>query len=169
MELILVEERESSIALNMLRETAVWLHKLGSSQWEELLKGEDKHGVVEAIKEEQVYFLRKKEEILGLVILRSEPSSWDKYLWQEYENKKNVYYLHRLMIRPKYGGKKYGEQLLNLVKNKASKEVTEIRLDCLSSNEILRNYYKKNGFENIGWTADKTGIIFELFRYVIKG
>lgn len=140
-----VRKKETKIALNVLKETAEWLKNQGSSQWSDLLDGKDKHKILEAINKKQVFFLKKHQEIIGMVALWKDPSIWDKQLWKKHKFV-DAYYLHRLIISPRYRGRQLGSQLLTIIKEKAKKEeVFEIRLDCLENNTVLVNFYKEQG------------------------
>lgn len=161
-----VQKTEDKVVLTVLKETAEWLKKQGSSQWSDLLDGKDKHQILESINKKQVFFLKKEREIIGMVALWKEPSSWDKQLWKQ-QPSVEAYYIHRLIIRPNYRGLRLGTQLLALIKEKIKEEVHEIRLDCLESKSVLVNFYQSNGFEYVGSSADTDGVTFALFRYRI--
>ena len=69
-------------------------------------------------------------------------------------------YVHKLAIKRSYGGKHLGLRLLEWAEAKARAEGKKyLRLDCLASNRLIRDYYEKAGFAHVkdtlapGWMA----------------
>ncbi|MBM7689368.1 GNAT family N-acetyltransferase [Enterococcus ureilyticus] len=166
MQLKKVTKTETKIALSILKESAEWLQEIGSDQWSDILQGEDKHGLAEAVERGEVFFFyNNKNQLAGMVAAWKNPTAWDKLLWQEYDPKQFAYYLHRVIIRPNYRGSGYGKELLTELKLKFKTEVSELRLDCLARNQKLIQFYLGNEFVNIGSASDLYGNEFELFSY----
>lgn len=167
MNLIQAKNDEGKKALDLLKEAAEWLKEQGSSQWSDVLTGEDKHGLAEAVKRGEVFFFYNNEkELVGMVAAWKKPTEWDQQLWGDFRPNKKAVYIHRVIIRPFYRGKNYGEALLTALKNQFRTQGLELRLDCLASNKNLINFYKTNGFKQVGKAQDSNGIIFELFSFI---
>lgn len=154
---------EEQTVLSILKETAKWLEEIGSDQWSDILKGQDNHGLTNAIKKGEVFFFYNNNQLVGMVAAWRTPTLWDKLLWEKYGLNQDVCYLHRIIIRPAYRKNGYGKELLNALKAKFKEEVSELRLDCLASNDKLVQFYRRNKFENIGSSKDSNGTKFELF------
>lgn len=160
---------EASTVQSLLQETAKWLESIGSSQWKEVLEGNDKHGLSKAVEKGEVYFFyNHKNELIGMAAAWKKPSDWDQLLWKEIGFSKNSYYIHRVIIRPKYRKMHYGDQLLTTLKLYFKSKASELRLDCLASNKHLVNFYSKNDFSNVGKQKDLNEVSFELFSYVFN-
>ncbi|EOH96842.1 hypothetical protein UAY_02573 [Enterococcus moraviensis ATCC BAA-383] len=168
MELKQVTIEETKLALSLLKESAEWLKEIGSEQWSEILSGQDKHGLTNAIEKGEVYFFYNNTQLAGLVAAWEMPTEWDRLLWKEINEVQKVCYIHRVIIRPIYRGKSYGAELLTALKRKFSGEVLELRLDCLASNQKLIAFYQKNGFINVGSSKDLNGNEFELFSFEMQ-
>ena len=73
-------------------------------------------------------------------------------------------YVHSLAVRPHLHGHKLGETLLEWAKIYVRSHNRKcLRLDCVASNQILRNYYEKLGFNFCGEATyeDFTGALYE--------
>ncbi|MBO0471073.1 GNAT family N-acetyltransferase [Enterococcus sp. DIV0242_7C1] len=169
MELRKATTEEGQTALELLKETAEWLKSIGSDQWSDVLKGEDKHGLIAAVKRGEVFFFYNNEkQLAGMVAAWQKPTEWDRLLWKNIESSQKSCYLHRVIIRPRYRKAGYGKELLNAVKVEFENQVDELRLDCLASNQRLSRFYIENEFKYIGRSKDNTGVEFELFSYKLK-
>ncbi|MBO0473014.1 hypothetical protein IGL98_000850 [Enterococcus sp. DIV0840] len=157
---------ETQLAMSLLKESAEWLKETGSNQWSDVLQGEDRHGLADAVAKGEVYFFyNSKNQLVGMAAAWKTPTEWDKLLWENIGFNQSACYLHRIIVRPAYRGKAYGQELLSSLKRKFRDEVSELRLDCLASNQKLIQFYRGNSFINIGSSKDLNGIKFELFSY----
>ncbi|WP_170923061.1 hypothetical protein A5821_003192 [Enterococcus sp. 7F3_DIV0205] len=160
---------DAKTAIGLLKESAQWLKETGSDQWSDVLQGEDKHDLADAVGKGEVYFFyNSKNELVGMAAAWKVPTEWDKMLWQEFGFDQTACYLHRVIIRPLYRRNAYGKELLNALKQRFSGEVSELRLDCLASNQKLVQFYRSNEFINVGSSTDSKGNKFELFSYDMK-
>lgn len=159
---------ETQLAMSLLKESAEWLKESGSSQWSDVLQGEDRHGLADAVAKGEVYFFYNKNQLIGMTAAWVKPTDWDKLLWENIGFDQIACYLHRVIIRPSYRGKDYGQELLSALKVKFRNEVSELRLDCLASNRKLIRFYTGNEFINVGSSKDSNGNKFELFSYMLK-
>ena len=168
MEIRQVKINEVKMVQELLKETAEWLKSIESNQWEEILDGNDKYDLSKAIKKEEVYFFyNRNRELAGMFAAWKEPSEWDQLLWKKVGLSQNTYYIHRVIIRPTFRNMNYGNLLLENLKNFFQPKASELRLDCLSSNKKLIEFYTRNDFNNIGSKKNAQGELFELFSYVI--
>lgn len=142
----LAQSTDEPAIKSLLHETAVWLNKKGSTQWSGLLRGEDVHNIKEAIQRKEVFIVDNGEEIIGTFALWNKQTNWDKDLWGE-EASTDYLYLHRVALSPDAHGNNNGKLLLDAAKEVARKQNrTEIRLDCIASNDYLNKFYSRNGF-----------------------
>ncbi|WP_052350372.1 GNAT family N-acetyltransferase [Paenibacillus gorillae] len=155
------KDEEAAEVMSLLLETAKWLQSIGSQQWSGLLHGNDSHDTVGSIKQEEVFVCKHNNEIVGVVILKRQPSAWDSELWgsKAYADDGAVY-LHRLTISRKQANAGLGAALLNWCDSAVSfKEKKVMRLDCIASNPKLFAFYEGNGYEYMGQEGD-----FKLFQ-----
>ena len=73
----------------------------------------------------------------------------DELIWRE-KNKDKAIYLHRIVVNPKYKGRKLLGEILDWTKQKAKEDdALYIRIDTWADNPDLVNYYTRFGFEVI--------------------
>lgn len=168
MEIRKVRITESEKAMEILKETAQWLKDIGSNQWSDVLNGSDKHGLVDAVKRGEVFFYYNNQQLVGMFTAWTKASAWDEQLWCNQTKMNEVYYIHRIIIRPLYRRKGYGEKLLTDIKAYFKHKATCLRLDCLASNQKLIDFYKKNDFKNVSTVKNSQGVLFELFCFEIE-
>lgn len=140
--------------MELLVQTAKWLHSQGSTQWSGLLEGEDSHNMESHISHGEVFSFRQHTELVGVVILMQQPSPWDVNLWGEgvLESDYSVY-LHRLAIKRGSAGQGLGRDILHwAAKGIVYKDKDRIRLDCIGNNEILNRFYQQCGYTYLGET-----------------
>src|SRR5438876_6161836 len=59
-------------------------------------------------------------------------------------------YVHKLAIKRSYSGQRLGLRLLQWAESKTRAEGKRyLRLDCLTSNKTIREYYEKAGFIHV--------------------
>ncbi|MFF2481636.1 GNAT family N-acetyltransferase [Paenibacillus sp. NPDC058071] len=152
---------EAEEVMSLLLETAKWLQSKGSQQWGELLKGRDSHNTVGSIQNEEVFVCKHNNEIVGVVILKRQPSAWDQQLWGSKASADDeAIYLHRLTISRKRANSGLGAALLNWCDSAISfRNKKVIRLDCIASNPKLSSFYESNGYEYMGQEGN-----FKLFE-----
>lgn len=136
---------ESEAVFLVLMESALWLESRNISQWPvdwlETKKGE----IFNSIDQGNFYILRADVSIEGVVEIKSQPEQ----LWGN--DNTPSFYIHKLAKRRNTEIKGVGEIVLSLIsKIKSKLEVSKIRLDCVSSNHKLKEYYLSKGFEFCG-------------------
>lgn len=148
----------------LLLETAQWLQSQGSQQWSALLEGRDVHRTDQAVAAGNVFVFRKENELVGMVILFSEPTEWDQTVWAEEPPGKAVY-LHRLAIRRSHAGEGLGSQILNWSRSGIRFENRQVvRLDSLAASPALDSFYRHHGFL---WRGENQG--YNLYEQSFAG
>lgn len=104
------------------------------------------------------YVVKKGDEICGVMLLKSyDPTYWN--------NDDNAYYIHHFATS--LNNKGLGELMLKFAIDISKKDSKKfLRLDCVSTNKVLNNYYKKHNFKFIN--SGKVGKYnFNLWEYKI--
>lgn len=137
--------------LHLLRDVAYWLADAGEKQWETVICGEEDDEVLEAIKNNLVYIVRKQDQLAGMFILFSKQTDWDEWLWGKSED--IAIYLHKFALASTEIGNGLGKDIIHWMEDylqRQSEGITTLRLDCIASNENLNLFYKKCGYTKIG-------------------
>ncbi|API88980.1 hypothetical protein BKP56_06685 [Marinilactibacillus sp. 15R] len=133
--------------MEILTDTAKWLNEKGSTQWNDLLSGEDVHNTKKVIEKEEVYLVSQQDLIIGMFVLWENQSQWDQILWGT-EPVNDICYLHRVALTKGAHGRKVGIQLINAALSTAKQNnKNKVRLDCLADNQYLNQLYKNAGFQ----------------------
>lgn len=132
---------------SLLYQTAKWLRNQGSTQWSDLLEGNDKHSTADAIASGDVFLFKEGETIAGMVILLQKPNHWDLTLWGNTDHE-DALYLHRLTTNRDFAGRYLGNKILTWVETGIYfPGKRRIRLDCVASNPTLNSLYRSMGYE----------------------
>ncbi|MCM3708506.1 MULTISPECIES: GNAT family N-acetyltransferase [Cytobacillus] len=143
-------KHHSSTIINMLKQIAQWMKDHDIYQWRFLLDGGDDEEIEQAIINQETYIVLKDKDIVATFSLLSKQSEWDRHIWG-IDNAPDSLYLHRLAIIPLYMKKGLGKVILDWIQENAN-EKYYLKLDCVTDNIKLNNFYKRNGFELIGIT-----------------
>ena len=133
--------------LSLLRSAAISLQNKGVNQWKLWMDPpEDKiQWVVNGLLNNEFFFIQQGIDNVGMVRLSNE----DEIYWGKQSS--TAYYIHSLVIAEQFSGMKLGEKVLKLVMDEATKNsIPLLRLDCISSNQKLCNYYENQGFVKVG-------------------
>ena len=142
--------QDSSAIIKMLKQIAQWMKDNDINQWRFLLDGGDDKEIEQAIMNQETYIVLKDKDIVATFTLLSKQSEWDRHIWGSDISTKSLY-LHRLAIVPTYMKKGLGKSILTwIIENASDKEY--LKLDCVTNNIKLNNFYKSNDFELIGVT-----------------
>ncbi|WP_077247774.1 GNAT family N-acetyltransferase [Bacillus sp. FJAT-27225] len=141
---------DSSVIINMLKLIAQWMKDNDIDQWRFLLDGGDDQEIEQAITSQETYIVLKDNDIVATFTLLSEQSEWDRHIWGSDISSQSLY-LHRLAIIPAYMKKGLGKSILTWIQDNVSHK-EYLRLDCVTDNSKLNNFYKNNDFELIGVT-----------------
>lgn len=141
---------DSSVIINMLKQIAKWMKDNDINQWRFLLDGGDDEEIEQAISNKETYIVLKDHEIVATFTLLYKQSEWDGHIWGDDISSKSLY-LHRLAIIPTYMKKGIGKSILTWIQDNAH-DKEYLKLDCVTDNIKLNNFYKCNAFELIGVT-----------------
>ncbi|WP_057765187.1 GNAT family N-acetyltransferase [Cytobacillus praedii] len=148
-EVSVATSKEADHILGLLKEVAKWLKEKGIDQWGFLAGGGEDDEVRQAINNKETFIVKRDGEIVATFTLYQSQSSWDKYIWGNLNNE--AVYLHRLAITRSKIGSGLGKEVLLWLETYLKKEgKNTIRLDCVGSNSKLNEFYRSNGFENVG-------------------
>jgi len=153
--------------LHLLRDVAYWLRTLGEKQWETVVRGEEDDEVLEAMKNNLVYIVRKENKLVGMFILFPEQTHWDEWLWGKREDA--AVYLHKFALASAEIGNGLGKVLIQWIEDYLfQNNIAILRLDCIGSNEKLNLFYKNCGYIKV--SQSKCFSLYEknLTRKVIK-
>jgi GNAT superfamily N-acetyltransferase len=129
--------------IDILEEAASWLASRGVDQWMPgSFLGPGYETIANQLKRGEVYLATLYGKPAGTLTLQWE----DKKFWGDVSE--NAIYVHRVAIRRAYAGKGLGLRLLQWAENMAAKAgKTYLRLDCMTENSTLCEYYERAGFE----------------------
>ncbi len=111
---------------------------------------------------DDAYLIYLENELAGTVTLQ-----WEDRLWGE--QPPNAGYIHKLAVKQRFRGLKIGEQVVLWALSKVKERNCEfLRLDCLTSNSKLCQYYEKQGFLQVG-SAEVRGNEAALYEKKVHG
>lgn len=149
-EIRIAENSESNDVIKLLKQSAQWMKDHNINQWSYLLEGGDDEEIKQAIADRNTYIVLKDEAIVATFTLLSKQSEWDIHIWGE-DHTSNSLYLHRIAVLPSYMGSGLGSRILSWIEANAN-DYEFIKLDCVSENLKLNNFYKENEFELVDIT-----------------
>lgn len=139
---------EFELVLGILKEGAATLQSKGVDQWRVWLNPtpERLQWVREGFDNGEFYvFENQQKMIAGIYRLSFE----DLKYWGIQE--KPAGYVHSLTVRDSFSGRQLGKLILKLVEQQLlDKGVYLFRLDCITSNQKLCQYYESLGFKKVG-------------------
>jgi ribosomal protein S18 acetylase RimI-like enzyme len=126
----------------ILSEAARWLLERGIYQWPDPFP---RDRTAELVDGGEFYLaLVDGEPAATFALLWSDPSFWG-------EQPPLAGYVHAIAVRRSYAGQRLGEKLLDWADERIAAAGREfLRLDCMSDNAVLREYYERLGFEPRG-------------------
>jgi len=155
--------KDTEQILDILFEIATDLKAKQIIQWQEWLapSREDLQWINNLIKNDSFYLILNDSTTIGIFSLSD---SDQKYWGKSVDNSK---YLHSLAVLPSYKKYQFGKNVINLIKaDLKTKGYDYLRLDCISSNQKLKNYYSNQEFNEVGLTTIGSHS-FTLFEYTI--
>jgi GNAT superfamily N-acetyltransferase len=139
---------ETQTFLAFLTEAQEWLKAKGIDQWTYPFS-ED--AILDSVVRGEVFVMIKTGKIKACVSLFPRKDDY----WGDVKGA--ALYLHRLIVPRSQTGRGFGEQLLKWAEDYTRDQgIPNLRLDCISSNEKLRDYYQQRGFDFKGEGKDKT-------------
>lgn len=136
------EPDELSTVIKLLEQAAAWLHEQGvTDQWP-LSFAQDRFDA--DLRAREVWLARIDGDVVGTLTL-----NWSDQLWTDLGPTDVAGYVHRLTVLR--GARGLGARLLDW----AAREIRArgrnlLRLDCVTSNIRLNDYYRAAGFEAMG-------------------
>jgi GNAT superfamily N-acetyltransferase len=147
----LAESDDGQKVIHFLKRIAQWLKNNGINQWGYLLGGGDDEEILEAVNREETYIVLNADELVATFTISETQSEWDIHIFGE-EVAHDSLYLHRFAITPELIGKGMGRDVLDGIERNIHTEKTLLKLDCVSDNSKLNQFYLNNGFDYIGET-----------------
>jgi ribosomal protein S18 acetylase RimI-like enzyme len=134
---------EVDLILNILNSVAKTLKSKNVSQWTQWLAPQPKDiaWITDKINDSAFFFVFIENELAGMFSL----SDTDEKYWSKQTVKAK--YLHSLTTLPKFKGQSFGKRVVSKIKiDLLNTDYKYIRLDCISTNTTLKNYYQSQGF-----------------------
>ena len=139
---------ELPIVMEILGEVAAWLEAKGISQWPSPPNEHWWRRTAAYIGQGDVYLVGIVKNIFATVRL-----TWQDAYWP---NDGTAVYIHSMAVRPQWQGQGIGEFLLSWAAMQAYQSKRQfVRLDCLASNDRLRQYYQDQGFTYCDQVVDR--------------
>jgi len=138
----LASSNDIDAILDILHKAAVWMHENGiTNQWMPGNAYKDRDYYISTIEQKQFYIASFNNESVGVFLIR-----WsDKDIWGEDHSRCG--YIHHLAIDREFAPKGLGDQLLQWAENKIKiSGKSHVRLDCISANVKLNQYYLDKGY-----------------------
>lgn len=137
---------ELRIVLEILDQAAEWMRQRGISQWESPSPPEVWEQMAREIEKGEIHLAKLPATSEAVGVVRFEWSGAP--LWPA---EADAGYIHTMAIRPAHMGRQLGRKLLawaiGHVRNRGKRFA---RLDCISDNRRLRDYYEAAGFRYCG-------------------
>jgi len=130
--------------LAILKNIAKELRDKNISQWTQWLNPQesDIKWIQDKIETHAFFFVFIDDKIAGMYSL----SDSDEKYWGTQTVKAK--YLHSLTTLPEFKGTGFGKKVVQKIKTElAASDYKYLRLDCISTNTHLKNYYQSQGFE----------------------
>lgn len=139
------EPGDLETVIGLLEEVAAWLESKGINQWPVGWFRDSMAFYAEAIGRGEMYLASVGDEVVGTLRLGWE----DANVWPDVAD--DAAYVHTLAVRRTWAGRRLGRRLLEWVEAQAaSAGKNYLRLDCITSNDVLRRYYEDAGFAAAG-------------------
>jgi predicted N-acetyltransferase YhbS len=132
---------DTATVADLLDEATRWVHELGFEQWPLPFPRRE---LGNAIDRGEVYVVEEEggEPVATVTLLWDDPMYWG-------ERPPDAVYVHKLAVRRDRAGRGIGAAIVAWVNAEAAEAGREfLRLDCLSNNPGIRDYYERLGFEH---------------------
>jgi RimJ/RimL family protein N-acetyltransferase len=152
---------EISAAFNLFRDAAVWLKARNIDHWQEWHRPAElyKNWVRDGFENGQFFFVEEVGKIVGMFRLQFD----DELFWGERNDEAG--YIRSFTIKRDLSGHGIGYSVIDQIKSYLKdKDIHLLRLDCVSDNARLREYFENYGFKNAGtaYVHDQDLILYEL-------
>ena len=143
MKFTLAKNEDLESIITMLNSMAKVLQSKNVSQWTQWLDPQprDIEWINGKINDNAFFFVHIEDEMAGMFSL----SNTDEKYWGKQTVKAK--YLHSLTTLPKFKGQNFGKHVVAKIKTDLlNTEYKYLRLDCISTNTTLKNYYQSQDF-----------------------
>lgn len=132
--------------LDLLEDVAGWLDSRGIRQWRPGTFRISADFYAASIARQEVHLAFDGDDLAGtLRVLLHEPIVWPEIVGDD------GVYVYNLAVTRAYAGRGLGRRLLDWTGERAAAlGRTRVRLDCMTDNQFLRDYYSEAGFEEHG-------------------
>jgi GNAT superfamily N-acetyltransferase len=155
---------ELDIILDILEEAACWITSKGIDQWQPGdFIGTGRKKIADQIEQGEVYLASVDGQVAGTFTLQ-----WaDPAVWKDVPD--DAGYVHRIAIRRAFAGKGLGQIMLEWAGSMAASQGKRyLRLDCMTENTALRQYYTHAGFDYCGDIHGKSWSASLYQKHVIR-
>ncbi|BCE00020.1 GNAT family N-acetyltransferase [Marinicellulosiphila megalodicopiae] len=141
--------------------TANWLKDICPQQWPMDWLLSKRQELKQSIEDGQFYIVEIEDKMAAIFEIKTQSEP----VWNH--NKRNAYYVHKLAVDQKYKKMNLGPKIIRTIFDMAKQnKIPVVRLDCVSANSFLKQFYLDQGFSLMG-SADDEGEEVLLFEYVI--
>lgn len=146
----LAKNTETKQIVHLLKGVAAWLKSEEIDQWSYLLSGGEDDEIERAILNKETYVAEYDKKLLGTFTISSVQSEWDVDIWGERQD--SSLYLHRLAVSTDYKGDGLGSEMIRWMEETFADQYIYLRLDCVSNNPKLNQFYQTCGYKLVGST-----------------
>lgn len=150
------------ILLEMYREKAEWLNKIGQPMWD--IKFLEKNAFIKKYDNPECFIAYfDQTPIGGFILVRS-----NDFFWGE-NSHIGAYYINKIVVKNGYTGQGIAEKILDWIEAYAKEAGKEkLRLDCYEDRKYLLHLYKSCGYKLIEVKTMPDGIKIAQFEKIIK-
>ena len=124
-----------------------WLAENGSDQWAKNTVEKTRGGLAASIARQECYVAELDGEPIGMITV---DHFADSEFWKPADDPGEALYVHRMVVDRKVAGRNIGALLLDWATDLASQNGKRwLRLDAWRTNEALRSYYIRQGFQAV--------------------
>lgn len=138
--IIIANLEDINSIIELLEKRCIWMENNNIDQWKcnSYTLTFNQNYFKEQINQKRVYVAKINNTVCGVFLLKYE----DPKFWNTYDN---AIYIHHLATDINYKG--LGKLMINKIKEIALKKgISYIRIDCVSKNKKLNDYYNSLGF-----------------------
>ncbi len=151
---------DENIVLLLVQKLALWLREKGMDQWSYYETSPGENMIRRRIRAGNTYLAFLEEELVATVSVLWE----DPEVWGDKGSDGLAGYVHSMAVDRRYGNLGVGREMLQWALGMIAQAGKVSRLDCMSTNEFLNNYYQKSGFLPAGEKVFPTGYRVNLYE-----
>jgi len=147
---------QADVIKELVDEAAEWLRSKGTDQWSKPwpdASGRDRR-IVDDVSAGRTWIAWDDDLGIGTITLDlAYPlDAAQNPVWPADRLEENALYVHRVVVRRRYGGQGLGAGLLDWASSQAEALIGNplLRIDVWTDNHALHEYYKDQGFETCG-------------------